>query len=107
MLAVGICFVPCAFYMNQIFAFVAKPLIAKLPQRRTMIATMSSRLYGAGSSWALVLAIGLAIPSAFIRQAFVPRPLQAREKAGDTPAESPASSCSTRAHAFAYYAVFR
>ena len=27
MLAVGICFVPCAYFMNQIFSFVAEPLI--------------------------------------------------------------------------------
>ncbi len=39
MLAVGICFVPCAFYMNQLFTFVAKPLIDKLPTGATLIAT--------------------------------------------------------------------
>ena len=26
MLAVGICFIPCAIYMNQLFTFVAEPL---------------------------------------------------------------------------------
>ena len=31
MLAVGICFIPCAMYMNQLFTFIAQPLIRKLP----------------------------------------------------------------------------
>ena len=39
MLAVGICFIPCAIYMNQLFTFVADPLIHKLPAGATLIAT--------------------------------------------------------------------
>ena len=39
MLAVGICFVPCAIYMNQLFTFVAEPLKRKLPPGATLIAT--------------------------------------------------------------------
>ena len=33
MLAVGICFIPCALYMNRLFTFVAEPLKKKLPGR--------------------------------------------------------------------------
>ncbi len=36
MLAVGICFIPCAMYMNQLFTFVADPLIHKLPRGRDL-----------------------------------------------------------------------
>src|SRR5437667_11637665 len=35
MLAVGICFIPCALYMNQLFTFVAEPLKRKLPAGAT------------------------------------------------------------------------
>jgi sec-independent protein translocase protein TatC len=37
--AVGICFVPCAYYSNQIFTFIAKPLLDKLPKGGALIAT--------------------------------------------------------------------
>ncbi len=39
MVAVGLAFVPCVFYSNDIFTFVAQPLIAKLPQGSNLIAT--------------------------------------------------------------------
>jgi sec-independent protein translocase protein TatC len=38
-LAVILLFVPCAFYSNEIFTLVAQPLIDKLPQGATLIAT--------------------------------------------------------------------
>jgi sec-independent protein translocase protein TatC len=39
MIAVALVFMPCAFYSNDIFTFVAKPLIEKLPKGTTLIAT--------------------------------------------------------------------
>ena len=38
-IAVGIAFVPCMSFSNDIFSFVAEPLIKKLPQGASMIAT--------------------------------------------------------------------
>jgi sec-independent protein translocase protein TatC len=38
-LAVLIAFLPCAFFSNKIFAFIAQPLIAKLPKDSSLIAT--------------------------------------------------------------------
>ncbi|HXZ59715.1 MAG TPA: twin-arginine translocase subunit TatC [Steroidobacteraceae bacterium] len=39
MMAVGVAFVPCVFYSNDIFTFVASPLLAKLPPGSNLIAT--------------------------------------------------------------------
>src|SRR6202012_790349 len=56
MLAVGICFIPCAYYMNQIFSFVAKPLIQKLPAGATLIATSVVAPFTVPFKMALLLA---------------------------------------------------
>jgi sec-independent protein translocase protein TatC len=39
LVAVGIAFLPCVFYSNDLFTFVARPLIAKLPEGSNLIAT--------------------------------------------------------------------
>jgi len=39
LVAVGIAFLPCVFYSNDLFTFVAQPLIARLPQGSSLIAT--------------------------------------------------------------------
>ena len=39
LVAVGIAFVPCMYYSNDLFSFVAQPLLAKLPQGSNLIAT--------------------------------------------------------------------
>src|SRR6202789_1129958 len=62
MLAVGICFIPCAIYMNQLFTFVAEPLKHKLPPGATLIATSVVAPFTVPFKLALVLAIGLAMP---------------------------------------------
>jgi sec-independent protein translocase protein TatC len=38
-IAIAIAFVPCMYYSNQIFSFVAQPLLSKLPQGGNLIAT--------------------------------------------------------------------
>src|SRR5450432_222033 len=67
MLAVGICFVPCAFYMNQLFTFVADPLIHKLPAGATLIATSVVAPFTVPFKMALLLAVGLAMPFVLYR----------------------------------------
>src|SRR3984885_11900752 len=62
MLAVGICFIPCAIYMNQLFTFIAKPLIARLPSGATMIATSVVGTFTVPFKLAMVAALGLAMP---------------------------------------------
>ncbi|HLY53293.1 MAG TPA: twin-arginine translocase subunit TatC, partial [Steroidobacteraceae bacterium] len=39
MVAIGIAFAPCMLYSNDIFSFVASPLLAKLPPGSNLIAT--------------------------------------------------------------------
>jgi len=39
LIAVGIAFLPCVLYSNDIFSFVAQPLLAKLPPGSNLIAT--------------------------------------------------------------------
>lgn len=39
MMAVGVAFLPCVYYSNAIFTFVAQPLLAKLPPGSNLIAT--------------------------------------------------------------------
>src|SRR5260221_13080946 len=57
MLAVGICFIPCALYMNQLFTFVSEPLKRKLPAGATLIATSVVALFTVPLKLEFVLAI--------------------------------------------------
>jgi sec-independent protein translocase protein TatC len=38
-IAVIVCFIPCAIYSNELFTFVATPLLAQLPEGSSLIAT--------------------------------------------------------------------
>lgn len=42
LVAVGVVFVPCAIYSNEIFEFVSQPLIAKLPTQKMIATTVTS-----------------------------------------------------------------
>jgi sec-independent protein translocase protein TatC len=39
LMGVGLAFVPCMFYSNDIFAFISQPLLEKLPKGASLIAT--------------------------------------------------------------------
>jgi sec-independent protein translocase protein TatC len=107
MLAVGICFVPCAFYMNQLFTFVADPLIHKLPAGATIIATSVVAPFTVPFKLALVLAIGMAIPFVLYQAwAFVAPGLYKHEKKLAVPLLVSSIVLFYMGAAFAYYAVF-
>jgi sec-independent protein translocase protein TatC len=107
MLAVGICFVPCAFYMNQLFTFVADPLIHKLPAGATIIATSVVSPFTVPFKLALVLAIGIAIPFVLYQAwAFVAPGLYKHEKKLAVPLLVSSIVLFYTGAAFAYYAVF-
>jgi sec-independent protein translocase protein TatC len=107
MLAVGICFVPCAFYMNQLFTFVATPLIHKLPSGATLIATSVVAPFTVPFKLALVLAIGIAIPFVLYQAwAFVAPGLYKHEKKLAVPLLISSIVLFYMGAAFAYYAVF-
>src|ERR1700719_1646697 len=107
MLAVGICFIPCAIYMNQLFTFVADPLIHKLPAGATLIATSVVAPFTVPFKLALVLAIGLAIPFLLYQAwAFVAPGLYKHEKKLAVPLLISSVLLFYLGAAFAYYAVF-
>jgi sec-independent protein translocase protein TatC len=107
MLAVGICFIPCAIYMNQLFTFVAEPLKRKLPPGATLIATSVIAPFTVPFKLALVLAIGLAIPFVLYQAwAFVAPGLYRHEKKLAVPLLVSSVLLFYLGAAFAYYVVF-
>src|SRR6202043_3627306 len=107
MLAVGICFVPCALYMNQLFTFVADPLIHKLPAGATIIATSVVAPFTVPFKMALLLALGLAMPFVLYQAwAFVAPGLYKHEKKLAVPLLISSIILFYMGAAFAYYAVF-
>jgi sec-independent protein translocase protein TatC len=107
MIAVAICFVPCAYYMNQLFTFVADPLIHKLPDGANIIATSVVAPFTVPFKLALVLAIGMAIPFVLYQAwAFVAPGLYKHEKKLAVPLLVSSIVLFYLGAAFAYYAVF-
>ncbi len=62
LIAVGIAFLPCAYYQNDIFTFVATPLIDKLPKGATLIATSVMSPFTAPFKLSFFVALFIAIP---------------------------------------------
>ena len=107
MLAVGICFIPCAMYMNQLFTFVAEPLKRRLPAGATLIATSVVAPFTVPFKLALVLAIGIAIPVVLYQAwAFVAPGLYKHEKKLAVPLLISSILLFYLGAAFAYYVVF-
>jgi len=107
MLAVGICFIPCASYMNQIFTFVAKPLVKKLPAGATLIATSVVAPFTVPFKLALMAALGLAMPYVLYQAwAFVAPGLYRHEKKLAIPLLVSSVLLFYLGAAFAYYLVF-
>ena len=107
MLAVGICFIPCAAYMNQLFTFVAEPLIHKLPAGATIIATSVVAPFTVPFKLALLLAIGIAMPVVLYQAwAFVAPGLYKHEKKLAVPLLISSVLLFYLGAAFAYYVVF-
>ncbi|HYW04735.1 MAG TPA: twin-arginine translocase subunit TatC [Gammaproteobacteria bacterium] len=61
-IAVGLLFVPLAFFRNDIFTFVAGPLMARMPAGTSMIATAPTAPFFTPFKLALVVAIFLSVP---------------------------------------------
>ena len=107
MLAVGICFIPCAIYMNQLFTFVAEPLKRKLPPGATLIATSVVSPFTVPFKLALVLAVGIAVPFVLYQAwAFVAPGLYRHEKKLAIPLLVSSVLLFYVGAAFAYYIVF-
>jgi sec-independent protein translocase protein TatC len=106
MLAVGICFIPCAIYMNRLFTFVAEPLKKKLPAGATLIATSVVAPFTVPFKLAIVLAVGLAMPFVLYQAwAFVAPGLYRHEKRLAVPLLISSILLFYLGAAFAYYIV--
>lgn len=62
MLTVLLVFAPCAYYSNQIFTFVAHPLLAKLPKGTSLIATSITTPFTTPFKLAFFVAIFISVP---------------------------------------------
>ncbi|HUK01747.1 MAG TPA: twin-arginine translocase subunit TatC [Steroidobacteraceae bacterium] len=62
MIAILIALIPCAYYQNTIFTFVAQPLIDRLPKGVTLIATNVMAPFMAPFTLALFVALFIAMP---------------------------------------------
>jgi sec-independent protein translocase protein TatC len=79
--AVGIFFIPCAYYSNQIFTFIAKPLLDKLPKGGTLIATGVMTPFTTPFKLSFFVALFIAMPYVLYQVwAFVGPGLYRREK---------------------------
>ena len=61
-IALAICFTPLAFFQNELFTLVARPLIDKLPAGTSLIATSVVSPFMAPLKLTLILALFLAMP---------------------------------------------
>ena len=62
MIAVAVAFLPCMFYSNQLFTFVATPLKEKLPKGTQLIATTVMSPFTTPFKLSLFVAVFLAMP---------------------------------------------
>jgi sec-independent protein translocase protein TatC len=107
LLAIGIVFV-CLFpWAKELYALLAQPLLAKLPQGGQMIATDVIGVFLVPMKVALMVAFLIALPYVLYQVwAFVAPGLYAHEKRLALPLVGRASSCSSSAWPFAYFLVF-
>ncbi|MGH8302746.1 MAG: twin-arginine translocase subunit TatC, partial [Steroidobacteraceae bacterium] len=62
LMAVGIVFVPCAFYANPLFTFASQPLIQRLPKGTTLIATSVAAPFTTHFKLSFFVALFVAMP---------------------------------------------
>ena len=106
-IAVLICFVPCLYYMNPIFGFIAEPLRHKLPAGANLIATSVHGTFTVPFKMSLICAIGLAMPYVLYQAwAFIAPGLYKHEKKLAIPLMVSSVILFYAGAAFAYFAVF-
>jgi sec-independent protein translocase protein TatC len=107
MVAVGVAFVPCAFFQDQLFTLVAQPLIDKMPKGTSMIATSIVAPFMAPLKLSILAAVFLAMPFILYQVwAFVAPGLYKHEKRFAIPLVISSIVLFYAGVAFAYFVVF-
>ncbi len=105
--AVTICFVPLAFFQNEIFTLVAQPLIRKLPEGTSLIATSVVSPFMAPLKLSIIVALFIAMPYVLYQVwAFVAPGLYRHERRFALPLVVSSIVLFYAGIAFAYYIVF-
>ncbi len=105
--AVLVCFVPFAFFQDELFTLIARPLIEKLPEGTSLIATSVVSPFMAPLKLALIAAIFAAMPYVLFQVwAFVAPGLYKHEKRFAVPLVVSSIVLFYTGAAFAYFIVF-
>jgi sec-independent protein translocase protein TatC len=106
-IAVFLCFIPCAIFSDKLFTLVALPLIKKMPEGTSMIATSLISPFMAPLKLALFVALFIAMPYVLFQVwAFVAPGLYKREKRFAIPLMVSSIVLFYAGVAFAYFVVF-
>ena len=106
-ICIGVVFIPCAIYSNQLFTLVATPLMQKMPVGTSMIATSLVSPFLAPLKLALYVAIFISMPYVLYQAwAFVAPGLYKREKRFAVPLMLSSIVLFYCGVAFAYFVVF-
>lgn len=62
LVVVGIAFIPCGYFANELFEFISKPLLAKLPKDAPLIATTVTSTFVTPFKLSFFVALFIAIP---------------------------------------------
>jgi sec-independent protein translocase protein TatC len=106
-IAVFIMFIPCAFFSDELFTLIALPLLEKMPQGTSMIATSVVAPFMAPLKLALLAGLFLAMPYVLYQAwAFVAPGLYRHEKRFAVPLVLSSIVLFYGGVAFAYFVVF-
>lgn len=106
-LSIGVIFLPLAFFANDLYALLATPLLAHMPQGTSMIATEVASPFLTPFKFALVLAIFLGMPVILYHfWAFIAPGLYAHERRMMLPLLVGSTGLFYGGVVFAYYVVF-
>ena len=107
LIAIVIVFLPLVFFSNDLFSFVARPLIEKLPEGTSLIATSVVAPFMTPLKLALIAAIFVAMPYVLYQVwGFVAPGLYRREKRFALPLFASSVVLFYTGVAFAYFIVF-
>jgi sec-independent protein translocase protein TatC len=107
LVAVGIAFIPCVYFANDLFTFVARPLLARLPEGSNLIATGVMSPFTTPFKLSFFAALMIAMPYVIYQLwAFVAPGLYRNERRFAVPLLASSILLFYVGIAFAYYFVF-